>query len=288
MNAQLAQRRVLAYLAFLIIFTALANILAAQLANSPLASLLIMWSPALATLVAGVLTKRSLKAIGWKPWPVKWLAVGWLLPLLYTLPAYALVWLTGLGGIPNPTFLERARLTLNMPDGSDGVVILAAFGFITLVNLIPGIVFSLGEEIGWRGFLVPELTGWVGFRKASVLSGLIWAAWHLPGLLSGDYGATGTPKWFQLVCFTVMVVATGIAMAWLRMKSGSIWPVAIMHAMHNGLIQTFLDRITLPSAKTNYFIGEFGLALLPLTLVIAWYALQHAQNFIPKQFMSAK
>ena len=37
----------------------------------------------------------------------------------------------------------------------------------------------------WRGFLVPELTTWVGFRRASLCSGVIWGAWHLPGILTG-------------------------------------------------------------------------------------------------------
>ena len=68
-----------------------------------------------------------------------------------------------------------ARLTLNMPTGSDSLMILSAFGFISIVNLQPAMLMSLGEEIGWRGFLVPELSKWVGFRKASLLSGAIWA-----------------------------------------------------------------------------------------------------------------
>ena len=67
--------------------------------------------------------------------------------------AYIPMWLTGLGGVPNPTFLDRARLTLNMPTGSDSLVILSAFGFISIVNLLPAMLMSLGEEIGWRGFL---------------------------------------------------------------------------------------------------------------------------------------
>ena len=68
------------------------------------------------------------------------------------------------------------------------------FGYIALVNLLPNMILTLGEEIGWRGFLVPELTGWVGFRRASLYSGVIWGAWHLPGILTGAYGAAGTPK----------------------------------------------------------------------------------------------
>lgn len=176
--------------------------------------------------------------------------------------AYILMWLTGIGGVPNPTFLDRARLTLNMPTGSDSLVILSAFGFISIVNLLPAMLMSLGEEIGWRGFLVPELSKWVGFRKASLLSGAIWGAWHLPGILSGDYGSSGTPLAFQIICFAAMVLFTGVIFAWLRTKSGSLWLVVIMHAEHNNIIQAFFDRITFDTGYTRYFTGEFGIALV--------------------------
>jgi membrane protease YdiL (CAAX protease family) len=235
-----------------------------------------MWSPALAAVVTSLVTHRSLKDIGWRPWPVKWLAVGWVFPILYTLPAYALIWITKLGSVPRPLFLERARIILGMPTAPNWLLIIAAFGFITIVNLLPATIFALGEEIGWRGFLVPELTEWVGFRKASLLSSAIWCAWHLPGVLSGNYRATGTPLAYQLVCFTLMVISTGIALAWLRMISGSIWPVAIMHATHNGLIQAFFDRITEDTGPTRYFIGEFGIGIIPFTVVLAWYCWRRA------------
>src|SRR6476646_5793902 len=184
---QIAKRRFIFYIVLLFVFTVAANLIAAR-ARSSLLSLLIMWTPALAAILASILTRRSLKEIGWRPWPVKWLAAGWLCPILYAFPAYALVWITGLGSVPNPTFLERARFTLNMPTQANWLVIVAAFGFISIVNLLPGMILSLGEEIGWRGFLVPELTKWLGFRQASLISGVIWCAWHLPGILSGSYG----------------------------------------------------------------------------------------------------
>ncbi|MBK9603639.1 MAG: CPBP family intramembrane metalloprotease [Anaerolineales bacterium] len=271
MIRQISKQRVVYYVVFLFVLTLAAYYVSSAFSDSPEASLLIMWSPALAAIFASMLTRRSLKAIGWDPRPVKWLAAGWILPMLYAIPAYALVWFLGLGDIPNPTFLERARLTLNMQASTNVSVIVAAFFFITLVNLIPAMVFSLGEEIGWRGFLVPELTQWVGFRNASLLSGMLWAVWHLPGVLSVGYGAMGTPLWYRLVCFTTMVITTGVVMAWLRMKSNSIWPVVVMHALHNGLIQTFLDRITIDTGKTSYFASEFGAAMLPFLFVLAWY-----------------
>lgn len=278
MNMQNTKNRVVVYIALLFFITIAANVMALQFKNSPMADLIIMSSPALAALIASLIMRRSLKDIGWRVLPVKWLALGWIIPMLYALPAYALVWFTGLGGIPNPTFLERARLTLNMPLASDGMVIVSAFFYITLMNLIPAMIFSLGEEIGWRGYLVPELTKSVGFRNASLLSGLLWAAWHLPGIIAGGYGSAGTPKIYQIVCFTLMVLMTGVIMAWLRMKSGSIWPTAIMHATHNGLIQTFLDRITIDTGITKYFTGEFGAMLIPFAFIIAWYVWNRLPN----------
>ncbi|MBE0669930.1 MAG: CPBP family intramembrane metalloprotease [Anaerolineales bacterium] len=271
MKQQSPQWRVTIYLVLLLLATIIANLLASRLADSPLAALILMTSPALAALLTSLITRRSMKDIGWRVTPLKWLGLGWILPIFYALPAYALIWLTGLGGVPNLTFLERARFTLNMPDAPNNLLIIAAFFYITLVNLIPSMLLSLGEEIGWRGFLVPELTKWLGLRNAAWLSGVIWAAWHLPGILSGDYGAQAMPLAYRLACFALMVIASGMVMAWIRMKSGSIIPVAIMHATHNGVIQTFLDRITFDTGKTAYFTGEFGAALLPILLVMAWY-----------------
>ena len=91
---------------------------------------------------------------------------------------------------PQPVLLERARFTLGMPSEANWLVIVSAFGYISLLNLLPNMLLALGEELGWRGFLVPELTTWVGFRRASLYSGAIWGAWHLPGL-SASTARTG-------------------------------------------------------------------------------------------------
>src|SRR4029453_14925485 len=97
---QSAKPRVLIYVGLLIAFTFAANFLSRRLGNSPIASLAIMWSPGLAAIVASIATRRSFKKIGWKPWPVKWLGVGWLLPMLYTFPAYGVICLTWVGSAP--------------------------------------------------------------------------------------------------------------------------------------------------------------------------------------------
>jgi len=67
------------------------------------------------------------------------------------------------------------------------------------------------EEIGWRGFLVPELFKTMGFTSAALFSGVVWACWHYPLLIWGDYNS-GTPTWYGLTCFTVLVVSISLVM----------------------------------------------------------------------------
>src|SRR4030095_7522384 len=84
--------RVIAYIALVVAF-ALAAHYAAPKAGGGAWAFVVMWTPALAALAAGVLTRRSLGAIGWRPWPVKWLAGGWVISNLYAFPPYPLAWL---------------------------------------------------------------------------------------------------------------------------------------------------------------------------------------------------
>lgn len=264
------QKRVFIFLAILVIFTITVNWGASLIKSPNLVTLVIMWTPGLAAIAASLLTKRSLKLMGWKL-SAKWLALGWVLPIAYATVAYGAIWILGLGDVPNPTFLERARITMGMNSDSDALIIVSAFFFITVLNLLPAMILALGEEIGWRGFLVPELTDWLGLKKAGWISGIIWACWHLPGILSGNYGQSETPLWYRLICFSILVVSTGILLAWLRMKSGSIWPAAIFHATHNGVIQMFFGPITRDTGKTAYFAGEFGFALVPVLIILAFW-----------------
>lgn len=103
------------FLIALTLLSAAAHVAAAGLGGN-WASLLVMWSPDVAAILVMRFSGRSLRTIGWRPGPVKWWALAWLLP-----PAYGLIWFTGLGDVPNPTFLERARFTLGMTEGSDAL-----------------------------------------------------------------------------------------------------------------------------------------------------------------------
>jgi membrane protease YdiL (CAAX protease family) len=83
----------------------------------------------------------------------------------------------------------------------------------------------MGEEIGWRGFLLPRLVSQFDFTVGCLLSGCIWAVWHYPGLLFADYNA-GTNPVYALTCFTLMLIGDSYVFGWMRLRSNSIWPAA--------------------------------------------------------------
>ena len=129
---------------------------------------------------------------------------------------------------------------------------------------------ALGEEIGWRGLFVPELAKTTTFTKTALISGVVWAAWHMPGIFLADLNDTGIPNVYAAAMFAVMIIAISFPFAWLTLKSGSLWPAVLLHAVHNQLIQGILDKLTGKTAVTPYITGEFGIGLALTGLVVAY------------------
>jgi uncharacterized protein len=224
----------------------------------------IMWCPALAAFTTLLLNGRKASELGWK-WPSrKYAAMSWYIPLIYAGIAYAIVWISGLGGFPNHQFMLTLvdRMGLRLSPAASTLLYVVLTGTYGLVG---STARALGEEIGWRGFLVPELSKTMSFTSTALISGIVWASWHYPILIWGDYNS-GTPAWYGLTCFTVMVVAIAVVFAWLRLKSGSLWTGAILHASHNLYVQAIFTPLTQDRGKTAWFIDEFG-AVLPLVAV---------------------
>jgi membrane protease YdiL (CAAX protease family) len=223
-----------------------------------------MWCPALAAFVTLKLNRRSLSDLGWK-WPAtKYALMSWYIPLLYASIAYAIIWASGLGGFPNHEFVSSLVVRMGLPV-SPAVATLLYVLLAGSFGLVRGLSSALGEEIGWRGFLVPELSKNMSFTATAFVSGIVWSLWHYPILIFADYNA-GTPTWYGLSCFTVMVIAISFVFAWMRLKSGSLWTGALLHASHNLYVQAIFTPLTKNTGKTAWYIDEFG-AVLPLVAV---------------------
>jgi membrane protease YdiL (CAAX protease family) len=221
----------------------------------------LMWSPALAAILTKWIFAESVRELGWRWAGDRYLRLAYLIPLLYLLPVYSAVWISGLGGLNATTYVQSVAKnyglsTLPAPLACAAFVLIAVTaGFIAKAGR------ALGEEIGWRGFLVLELYKVIGFTGAGLVSGVMWAFWHYPIILYSNYNA-GTPTWYALACFTVFIVAVGFIAAWLRLRSESVWPAVILHASHNMFLQMIFTPMTTNTGHTAYVIDEFGVGLV--------------------------
>ncbi|WP_144763325.1 CPBP family intramembrane glutamic endopeptidase [Curtobacterium sp. 9128] len=118
---------------------------------------------------------------------------------------------------------------LPMPIGVLVALQLAQIPFLSAFNAF----VTIGEEIGWRGFLVPALQRY-GTGVALLGSGVVWGVWHAPIILLGyDFGRT---DWLGVVFMVVACVLLGVVLGWLRIRTGSVWPAVFAHAGVNGAV----------------------------------------------------
>jgi membrane protease YdiL (CAAX protease family) len=233
------------------------------------AAAVLMWGgPALSAIIVRLATERSLAGIGLGLKNPKWLLIALALPLAYGMPPYLIAWGAGLAD-----FVPSQWSTV-LPYGLHVDGVLPALGAILTVGLFDKVSRALGEEIGWRGLLVPELLKVVSFRNTALISGVIWALWHFPLIIFADYKAAGTPVPFQLGCFALMVISSSFLYAWLRLRSGSVWPPTLLHAAHNLLIQSVFDQATVNRHGAFYLTTEFGCGIALFTILVAWLILR--------------
>lgn len=206
----------------------------------------IMWCPGLAAIFTSLICYKSIKNLGWRWGKTRWQILSYFLPFGYAGIVYGLVWITGLGQLDLTTLSDM----ITVP-GLVRLLILATFG--------TGIT-ALGEEIGWRGFLVPEMIKDLDWIRVSLYSGVIWVLWHTPLIVFGDYRSQA-PIWFGWLCFAIMLLGTNFAYTWLRLKSDSLWPVVFLHGGHNFIIQIVLDPLTINTGQTFYITTDFGIGL---------------------------
>jgi membrane protease YdiL (CAAX protease family) len=117
----------------------------------------------------------------------------------------------------------------------------------------------------------------MSLTRVTIVSGLIWAAWHVPLIAFADYNA-GTNTYYAVACFAISVIAISLPMAWLRLRSDSVWPAALAHASHNLYIQDFFDKVTVDTGKTRWLTGEFGAALSITICITAWLFWRRRHN----------
>lgn len=230
---------------------------------------IVMWCPAIAALLTCRIRNIPVSSLGWKWGLTKYQIMAYCIPVLYTFIPYLIIWMSGAGGFYNHEFVAEVGKGMGW-NLSDGLTIILYIILMSSFGMVRSIGSALGEEIGWRGLLTPQLAKINSYTATSLWMGLIWSIYHYPLLLFSNYNSGG-PKWLALLCFTIMIFASCFIFTWLRLKSGSLWTGAILHASHNLFIQSIFTPLTADTGNTNYYIDEFGIALPIATAIVAYF-----------------
>ena len=142
-----------------------------------------------------------------------------------------------------------------------------ANGFITGITI--NALFALGEEIGWRGYLLKLFTG-KRFLPTAIIIGAIWGLWHMPIILMGqnypDHPVIG------VFVMTIACICLSTIVQFIRLKSGSVIAASIFHGSFNAF-GTFVplffehtdDLLSGPMGLAGIVTSIVGLGVLHLT-----------------------
>ncbi len=133
------------------------------------------------------------------------------------------------------------------------------------INLVGGLFIFIGEEFGWRSYLLERLKP-LGRRTAVTVSALIWSVWHVPLVVvpNGYYGAQADPiaALLALASFALL----GMIFGWLYLEGGSVWPCVLMHSWNNLITMKLLTEAWTQLAPLT-LRQQAAMALIPIGLV---------------------
>jgi membrane protease YdiL (CAAX protease family) len=116
------------------------------------------------------------------------------------------------------------------PSIRGGLPPLAWYGFVVRAALFTMLVVAVGEEPGWRGWMLPEVQKRYSPLVSSILVGVTWGFWHLPLFMNGAY--PGSPVDIIEYLFTGPMFA--LLLTWLYNRTaGNLLLALVLHTAAN-------------------------------------------------------
>ncbi|MEM6931198.1 MAG: CPBP family intramembrane glutamic endopeptidase [Myxococcota bacterium] len=247
-------------------------------------AVLAMWAPTVATAVLLLTLDRGgdvhwTRRVGLSVprgtlWP--WLGVlgaAWLLPILLNLlgPFVA----AGLGTMELDLVEFSGLRALIVAQGGEAAlealpvplwVIVAVTPLQAVLGAVINVVLgAMGEELGWRGWLLPKLLP-LGRWPAMLAVGALWGIWHAPLILLG-HNYPDAPV-LGVLLFVPFCMIWGVIHGWARLASDSVWPPALMHGALNASAGFALMLLASGSTPSSLLAAPVGLASLVLPVVV--------------------
>jgi len=237
----------------------------------------------------GIMLIPGLMALGFARWifhepraailglrlrPNRWWLFAWLAPpglMLLTLGASLLLpgtaydpTMSGLGARLGFSAADGARLAAN----AKALHLPPLAGFLLqglLLGPTLGAIGGLGEELAWRGLLHRAFmsSGFWGFWRCTLVTGVLWALWHLPLTLQG-YGYPQHP-FLGTAVFVVYALAFAPLMTFVRVRAQSVIAPAILHGTAD---TTVLLTLALVSGGGDLTTGWGSLSSIAVLAVV--------------------
>ena len=136
-------------------------------------------------------------------------------------------------------------------------------GSVLLLFSPGGFVRVLGEEYGWRGYLLPELIKshkYIPLIGGFFMVGFVWTLYHLPffTVLSPE-GLSSQQKLFSLVGSIGVFFGASFTLAWAYLKTHSIWPALSLHFIWNVINPLITGNVYSTTNQTGLFTGTLWL-----------------------------
>lgn len=152
--------------------------------------------------------------------------------------------------IPAANWLLPAAIDLATGSGSVGQPMTDLRFMFAMGLLVIPLIPAFGEELGWRGYMLPHIARRMSTRKAVVLHGIIWFVWHWPVMISAA-GAVTQASGFGIYTSILLIIGVGsipiildsVVFAYVWMWSRSIWTVTLLHAAHDGFRDSLMMLI---------------------------------------------
>ena len=155
---------------------------------------------------------------------------------------------------PQQFTLQSALAVESGMQGTDYIAFLATMiPLAVLVNPLMGLPQCLGEELAWRGWLLPKLTERFGQLRTVLLTGLVWGIWHAPVVAMGYNYGEGHPI-ANVAAMVLFCLVLGVIQGFLFWRTDSIWGPVLFHAAVNG-IDLWKPTDLFMNSPANLFVG---------------------------------
>lgn len=229
--------------------------------------------------ITGVESKSKLSLKVWKNWKM------WLFSAV--VPAVMIV----LGAVLYFSLFpgEYSRVfEVGQLMGSDARIPIAKpLSFIVICVLIGVLCFpiqllELGEEVGWRGYLLWFQVAKYGERKAVLINGLQWGLVHLPLIFLGFNYSLDNPgaPWTNMAMMVLVCTVMGIGLSYVTLHTGNCMYAAIMHGVVNivGEFPVFCSVSLKSGLLGPNPTGLVGMTFLILLAIILFFKLKAGKS----------